>query len=288
MVLTTKFIPRSLKDKIKNSLFYAHVRINIFKKPIKIWFFRELEFTNFGDELTVDIIERIFNKKSELTSVDAADLYAVGSIIEVIDHKKSKMSYVWGSGFIHKGGSVANDNLVFKATRGYHSRRALPEKYQHIAIGDPGLLSSLIYKDTGMPTDSIGIIPHYVDSDDEILDRAKNDKRYKIISVRDTPDDVIKQLTSCKMILSSSLHGLIVADSFGIPNMHMPISDKLTGGDYKFKDYYSSIDREYNQFSKKNLYDELELKKVIDSYAPIVNLEDIQNTLIKSFPFKLM
>lgn len=284
-VLFKKFVPRSLKDKIRNSLFYAHLRVNILKRPVRVWFFREPKFTNFGDELTVDIIERLFNKKSELVGIDDADLFAVGSILEIADREKSKKSYVWGSGFIHEGSSISNDNLIFKATRGCLSRRRLPSKYQRIAVGDPGLLSNLIYKDISESTDCIGVIPHYVDSGDEILKKARNDKRYKIISVRDTPDSVIKQITSCKIILSSSLHGLIVADSFGIPNMHMPISDKLTGGDYKFRDYYSSIDRDYQQFSKEDLYNRRKLDEIVDNYTPIAKLNKIQQDLIKSFPF---
>lgn len=285
MMSVKKYIPQALKDKIKNSLLYAHIRVNILKKPIRIWFFREPGFLNFGDELTTDIIERLFNKKCELVNIDDADLYAVGSIVEIVDREKSKKSYVWGSGFISEGGSVVNDSIIFKATRGYYSRRSLPKKYQHIAVGDPGLLSNLIYKNLSTPTDCIGIIPHYNDSDSEILDKAKNNKHYKVISVRDTPENVIRELASCRVILSSSLHGLIVADSFGIPNMHMPISDKLAGGDYKFKDYYSSIDKDYQRFNKDDLYDERKIETVIDGYIPVAKLNKIQQDLIKSFPF---
>jgi len=280
-----KYFPRPLRDKIKNSLFYARVRVNVLKKPVRVWFFREPGFLNFGDELTTDIIERLFNKKCELVNIDDADLYAVGSIVEIIDREKSKKSYVWGSGFISEGGSVVNDSIIFKATRGYLSRRALPEKYHQIAVGDPGLLSNLIYKNLSAPTDCIGIVPHYNDSNSKILDRAKNDKRYKVISVRDTPENVVRQLTSCRIVLSSSLHGLIVADSFGIPNMHLRLSDKLAGGDYKFKDYYSSIDKDYEQFNKDDLYDERKIEALVDAYMPVAELDKIQQSLIRSFPF---
>jgi hypothetical protein len=40
-------------------------------------------------------------------------------------------------------------------------------------------------------------------------------------------------------VISSSLHGLIVADSLGIPNVWLRLSPDVLGGDYKFKDYYS-------------------------------------------------
>jgi len=35
------------------------------------------------------------------------------------------------------------------------------------------------------------------------------------------------------------MYGLIAADSLGIPNFRMVLSDKIIGGDYKYNDYYS-------------------------------------------------
>lgn len=282
-----KYIPLRLRDKIKNSLIYARIRVNVLKKPIRIWFFREPGFLNFGDELTTDIIERLFNKKCELVDINDADLYAVGSIIEAIDRKKSKKSYVWGSGFIGSGDRCNNKNLQFRAVRGMHSRERLEKKYNRIPLGDPGLLSNLIYERASTKGKKIGIIPHYVDEEEGILTKAKIDiENYEIISVKDTPDIVAKKITGCKLILSSSLHGLIVADSFNIPNIHIKLSDKLTGGDFKFKDYYSVLDRDYRSISGTDIYDAKKINKLVTEYKPIENLKEIQIKLIKSFPFK--
>lgn len=250
-----KYTPLLLERVIISSLIYARVRVNILKKPIKIWFFREQGFLNFGDELTTDIIERLFRKKCELVSIDDADLYAVGSIIEAIDHKKSKKSYVWGSGFIRPDDTCNNKSLVFCAVRGKHSRKRLDRKYSRIPLGDPGLLSSLIYERVPSGEKKVGIVPHYMDEEEDILAKAKIDKdKYEIISVKDTPDNVVKKITGCRVILSSSLHGLIVADSFQIPNAHLKLSDKLTGGDFKFKDYYSALNRKHKSVSGTEIY----------------------------------
>ena len=46
-------------------------------------------------------------------------------------------------------------------------------------------------------------------------------------------------MMSCICILSSSLHWLIFADSLGIPNRRIVLSDEIIGGDLKFDDYYS-------------------------------------------------
>lgn len=272
---------------IKNTLLFRHLRIVVLGRPIRTWFYREDSFLNFGDELTPDIIQKLFHRRFVRTSIEDADLFAVGSIIEVVDHPRSKKSYVWGSGFIRQGGLIENNQLIFRAIRGNISLSRISKKYKSIAVGDPGLLSSLIYERSSHKTEKIGIIPHYVDESDPLLDIAKQQPdTYQIISVKDTPEEVSKKITECRVILSSSLHGLIVSDSFGIPNVHMPMSNKVAGGGYKFKDYYSSINKQYVFFDKNDLYNNDKIDIIAESYVPVVNLEGIQSRLIRAFPYR--
>lgn len=65
---------------------------------------------------------------------------------------------------------------------------------------------------------------------------------FKLLNVSDPPEKFFNDLFNCGYIASSSLHGLIFADSFQIPNMWFKIYDKLAGGDFKFNDYYSTTD----------------------------------------------
>ncbi|NLF84303.1 MAG: hypothetical protein GX568_10050 [Candidatus Gastranaerophilales bacterium] len=44
--------------------------------------------------------------------------------------------------------------------------------------------------------------------------------------------------------MSTAMHGLIVANSFDIPSIWITASDKIEGGTYKYKDYYSIYDIE--------------------------------------------
>jgi pyruvyltransferase len=46
------------------------------------------------------------------------------------------------------------------------------------------------------------------------------------------------------VILSSSLHGLILADAYEIPNKRLVIGNRLLGSDFKFMDYYSTTNHE--------------------------------------------
>lgn len=271
----------------RDSLAFRYIRVKFFNRPIRVWFYRQQDFTNFGDELIVDIVKVLFNREVERVEVADADLFGVGSIIEIANTTRYKKAYVWGSGFIKQGGDVENDSLIFKAVRGYNSKSRLPQRYGSIAIGDPGLLSSLVYKKSDKRSGKIGIIPHYVDVGNVLLEDAKlQPDKYKIISVKDSPRSVVSSITECDIILSSSLHGLIVADSFNIPNIHMPLSDLLTGGRYKFLDYYSSTSREYKFLDPIYMYDDMKLRRVIDEFVAIDNLSDIQGRLIKSFPYR--
>ena len=88
------------------------------------------------------------------------------------------------------------------------------------------------------------------------------------------------------MILSSSLHGMIFADSYDIPNAHLLLSKKVIGGDYKFKDYRSGVGREYIAIRKKTLLDIDALNDALKEYRPIKNKPKIQRKLIKAFPYK--
>ena len=145
-------------------------------------------------------------------------------------------------------------------------------------------------------TDQICVIPHLRDEQSHFLNYVikKHPEIIKVISVAKATEKVADEINSCKLVLSSSLHGLIVADSFGVPNMHLVLSDNLLspnhlrGGEYKFRDYFSGIGREYANFNPRHvdLLDVREYDKLIAQYGPISNLHDIQDKLIKSFPYR--
>jgi pyruvyltransferase len=87
----------------------------------------------------------------------------------------------------------------------------------------------------------VGIIPHYVDINNSWLKTLRNRDDIIVINFRSEVSTVVEQIKSCECILSSSLHGGIVADSFNIPKLFIQLGDRIKGGDFKFNDYQKSV-----------------------------------------------
>ena len=254
-------------------------------RPLKVYWYRNdvEEIRNFGDELPRDLIPRLFNRDVELAPIDNCQMITVGSILEVAtEAKKQHKIKVWGSGFIRAKKGVDNlKNLDFRAVRGSLSEKRVGEG---LAVGDPGLLVNLVYQKKHK-NGLVGVVVHYVDYDSPLVRRLRKDERFLVINTLDEPERVAKQISACKLILSSSLHGLIFADSYGVPNIHLKLSNKLTGGDYKFEDYYSGIEKVHLIADKTRIFDDDYLLALIRAYQPLRNLKDIQGALIDAFPF---
>jgi pyruvyltransferase len=255
------------------------------KKPLKVYWWRYdyPKQLNFGDELTPYIIERLFNRKVVWADPADCQIAGAGSIIEILQELSGGNPIkVWGSGFIKPGSENTLQNLRFSAVRGKLSRDRVNSK--DIALGDPGLLMPLVFSPDVDKKYRLGVIPHYVDQGSPELAQLRDRKDVKVINILDSVENVIKDMLSCELIISSSMHGLIVSDAYGVPNYWMPFSDDLTGSDYKFKDYYSVYGAKPAALDSSML-GKLKVDQLINSYQPKAGLEDIQQGLIKAFPF---
>jgi hypothetical protein len=161
---------------------------------------------------------------------------------------------------------------------------------EEIALGDPGLLASLLIDGGRKIKYRLGIIPHFADQNDALVDDIKNGiKGATVIDVAGDPIETIKRIRECGAVISSAMHGLIVADSLGIPNRRIILSDNITGGDYKFNDYYSVFDgeppetldlrvREFNERDMSNIETSYNIKQG--------DVASIRERLIKAFPYR--
>ena len=150
--------------------------------------------------------------------------------------------------------------------------------------GDGGLLASCLIEKKVEKEYRLGIIPHLRERDLPIFDKlvAENESIIRI-DVADEPMKVLQQIASCECILSSSLHGLIISDSFGIPNQRIIVSERLVGDGYKFDDYYSAFGVEGTSMC----IDEnsvIDINNIFDNYKISVSaVEQKKNEIIKAF-----
>lgn len=273
-------------------------------EAIKLYY---AKLANMGDLLNEIIVERVMGFRVERCSVLTGEMSAIGSHLgmytyhgnplmraqQLINGKKYPHVDVWGTGFINyddcKGRFFKRD-MVFHAVRGELSRRAVESmtgKNLDIPTGDAGILASHLFDDWQEKRYSVGIIPHICDlNDPAVTALAQNYEDSVIINLRDEPIEVLRQIDRCKTILSSSLHGLIVADSFHIPNKHIIFSDRPKGDGFKFDDYYSGYGLLHMPWDLRAKRPP-ELSRVKDEYMISIRMaEEKKTAMIKSFPMR--
>jgi pyruvyltransferase len=205
------------------------------KLPLS-WFLSQ----NWGDALNPLLVEMLSGKRVVAVPGHYCDHFlVVGSILGT----SNRNSQVWGSGFIKDGDSVTESPKMIHAIRGPLSREALlsagipcPEVY-----GDPALLFPLFFDPQVRKEYEFGIVAHYVDKEHPWVDAHRNRPDVLIIDIEGDTWQFVRDIKSCKAVFSSSLHGLICADAYGVPNVWIQMSDEVIGGDFKFRDYRLSI-----------------------------------------------
>ena len=227
-------------------------------KPL-LTFWKDNE-DNVGDHLTPAIVEHLLKRRVVLAAkTDTAKLLAVGSILGFLRED----DVVWGTGCIKPRVILSPRGAKFLAVRGPLTREQVQDADVPSVYGDPGLLLPLVYNPVVEKAHKFGIIPHYVDEGQFL-----SSKEF-IISVRQPWHSFVRELLSCDMIISSSLHGLVLAEAYGIPVVWAKYSDKIIGGTFKFFDYLLGTGRKIQQPSTSEVL------------PPLDNLKEIQTRLVE-------
>lgn len=228
-----------------------------------------LRSRNWGDYVAPYIYRKLSGRRPntiDMFKVARQRHYlTVGSVLRMADAN----SIVWGTGFIDhddgiglmRWGSSANERLAVPArvcaVRGKLTRKKLlefaiecPEVY-----GDPALLMPLFYGPPARKRYELGFIPHYTDLDTAVVKRLRGDRRVKVISMvksrieqvverRASYERVVDELVQCERVISGSLHGLILAEAYGIPCVWVQVGDRTIGDGFKYLDFFSSVGRD--------------------------------------------
>ena len=240
------FSPEGFKEPI-----VSNIKTLFAKDTIRAYWFPS---KNWGDALSPRIIQLLSGKKPVLNNKytfnpNHETVYtAIGSVLGGIKMNRMRISdfVIWGTGFISDFRKLNGAPKEVCAVRGPLTRSMLlkqgiecPEIY-----GDPALLYPMFYKPKKYKNiKKLGIIPHYLEKNHPLLNQFKNDPEVMIIDIEGEINYVVDQICSCKYIASSSLHGIIAADAYGIPSTWIKMSEIDIGQGFKYRDYFESVGR---------------------------------------------
>ena len=188
---------------------------------------------NFGDDINPSFFQRLHGGPVRFaTDRRQPHILGAGSILE----HSLPTSVVCGSGLLQPPrGPVAAAEFV--AVRGGLSAAACGAS-SGVLLGDPLVLINTFVA-RSRPARRYGFVPHVTSV--TRWRRLACDRRC-IIDPAGDPWRTIAEIAACEVVFSQSLHGLIVADAFGIPNVWVVPSDTMVGGCFKFEDYFSTLE----------------------------------------------
>lgn len=202
---------------------------------------------NFGDAISPLLVSRLSGCPVEWAEPSKADIFAVGRImfqirVGALNQNRKRPPLVWGSGTMSPISTDFIEKADIRLVRGPFTATLLG--LNSTEFGDPGLLACDLLDDRPENNSKVGVVLHHSQVQNqkfrqliEAIDNAV------LIDPRDEPLDVVKRIAECKFVLSSSLHGLIVADAFGVPNTWIIPDGIHREARLKFFDYFASVGR---------------------------------------------
>jgi pyruvyltransferase len=209
--------------------------------------------TNFGDEISPALVARMTGREIVKTTTEedhtaylGPRLLAIGSIV----HTARACDIIWGTGVrTHQYWPDFDAALLaVHALRGPNSAHAIAAASPGVRLpnvyGDPALLLPRYFPELGPKStekkglrDDVLVLLHFRDAG-----RIPAEAGYTVLSaLSERWEDVVERITAASFVVSSSLHGLIVADAYGIPARGLQLN--LEEPSFKYADYYLGTQR---------------------------------------------
>lgn len=213
-------------------------------KALPLYYWND-KFINFGDYLSLKLVERIVQTSVRVFDKNAGvkekKLLAIGSIMTFARDN----DVIWGSGVNGKWLDLKYyrfNGLDVRAVRGPITRQFLIENFGITCpevYGYPALLMPYFFpefKRKKNPKYEYIIIPHY--SEEQLFPK---DVYQNVVYPTEPWDIVVEKIVDSKFVISSSLHGLVVAEAFGIPARLLKVTENEPL--LKYQDYYWGTNR---------------------------------------------
>jgi len=247
---------------------------------------------NWGDSINDFVFESILGRKVYCSNKvfnfkNQEIITGIGSVL----NSKLKNYSIWGSGFLSEKHTLIHPPNQVLAVRGKHTEKKIKGLFGKSTdqFGDPGLLFKEFYNPICPKEYKLGIIPHFKELEEKVILDIKSKYGSEINIISPTMDifNFADEVSKCENVLSSSLHGLVLAESYGIPTSRVSISDKLIGGDYKFEDYYSGVTIPFESIRSFNLLEHFERNTIFSIPCTVKDLKYDSRGLINSLKYKI-
>tara|TARA_B100000809_G_scaffold262621_1_gene314006 strand:+ start:990 stop:1829 length:840 start_codon:yes stop_codon:yes gene_type:complete len=259
----------------------------VFGMAIKAWWYKT-GGNNFGDVICPILLRALTGQEIEF-SRDEGTLVSIGS---VAFHPYDNKMLFWGSGALKNKSKQKHQHAHrILAVRGPRTRECFlregfdcPEVY-----GDPGIILPLLYPREAIANEQrieIGILPHHVDYERVAKFKVVQDERIKVIDICGQTIEVLKAITACDLLITSSLHGLIVGEAYSIPTAFIEFGKKLYGRLFKFEDYFNSTNRELSYYRCHREWS-FNINKIEKFIAKKRNPEFNRRKLLRAFPYPI-
>ena len=240
---------------------------------------------NVGDLSSYYILKHFTNQQvnpiNRNSPKQSDGLVMVGSTLRLF-FKLLPKGTVIGTGSICDTLNPPRGDYNFLGVRGYLTSELLPGHPP--VIGDLGLLLPEAFPRANRTypaisgQQKIGYIIHAVDQEQffSMYPHLKANHINNYLS----PEEFVKQLSQYKRVISSSLHGLIFAHAYGIPCAGIKITNKIMGGEFKYRDYYSSLNHDYA--GRHLIGDDEDWDSILNTWNPSQDtIRDLQTHQIK-------
>ncbi len=202
---------------------------------------------NWGDAIAPLLVQLLSGKRvvntRDIVSTGNKPVYTtIGSMLGTVT---ARNVVVWGSGFVDSSHSMQVRPRRICAVRGPLTRQRLLDSGVDCpdVVGDPALLYPLFHRPAVDVEYRLGIIPHFRDFGLPAAQRLGERDDVLVIDLMAGIEEVADQINRCERIASSSLHGLVAGDGYGIPSIWIRFSDRPFGDGFKFRDYLASVGR---------------------------------------------
>lgn len=212
---------------------------------LPFYYYQDKKFSNFGGTLSLKLVERIIGADLQVVqhpnTFKGIKLLGIDSTLVMSRNN----DVLWGTGMNGKRmdpKSYQFSNLDIRSVRGPLTREFIRKNFSIDCpkiYGDPALLFPFLfpeYKKKKKPKNAYIIIPHYSE-----IHRFPKKLYPNAVYPTENWKHIIKKILNSEFVISGALHGIVIAEAYGIPARYIRTNDSEPL--FKYEDYYLGTGR---------------------------------------------